>query len=166
MTGMLGSSASSSNTITVPADPERTFSVIEDARSYPEWLVGAQRITAVDDDWPAKGSRFCHRIGCGPLSFPGSTTVRAIERPNELTLAAGMGVFGEAQVRFRLRQTDEGTELRLDETPTRGPARLAAALFKPVLSAVLWGRNAVSLGALPDLVAGTDPTRGDGVRGS
>ncbi len=149
---MLSAPAASSNTITITASPGRVFAVIEDATTYPEWLVGAHRVTEVDGRWPEEGTRFFHRIGFGPLTVPGSTTVKRIERPNELGLRAGMGLLGEASVRFRLREIDGGTEVCLDETLTRGPARAAAVPLRCLLSAVLWGRNTVSLASLGDLV--------------
>lgn len=147
----------SANTIVMRATPAEIFDVLEDASSYPDWLVGAQRITAVDDDWPAVGARFCHRIGFGPLALPGSTSIRHIDRPGELVLGAGMGILGEAVVHFRLREVEGGTEVSLHETLARGPARVAAQLARPPISTALWGRNAVSLTSLEKLVTAQVP---------
>jgi hypothetical protein len=111
-------------------------------------LVGAQHIREVDPDWPAVGSRFRHRIGFGPLQVPGTTSVRQLDRPRQLALAAGMGPFGEASVRFSLAAVPEGTRVDVAEEPTRGAARLAWRWCRRSVGLALWGRNSVSLAAL------------------
>lgn len=140
------------NTVLIEAPPQRVFDVLVDPRTYPEWLVGAQHIRAVDDAWPAPGAQFHHRIGVGPLTVPGSTSVRRSDAPHELVLAAGMGPFGEASVRFVLEQVGDGTEVTVEEEPVRGPARLLWRGARSLVSAALWGRNAMSLSALDRLV--------------
>jgi uncharacterized protein YndB with AHSA1/START domain len=136
----------------IPATPAEVFAVLTDPTTYPQWLVGAQRIRSVDDDWPAAGSQFRHAIGVGPAALPGSTSVRHCARDVELVLAAGMGPFGEAAVRFVLTPTEEGTSVQVHELPVKGPARLAWRVARPIVSAALWGRNAVSLAALSRVV--------------
>ena len=59
---------------------ERVFEVVSDPRTYPDWLVGAQEIRSVDEDWPQPGSRFHHRVGLvGPLTIPDSTSSVEVE---------------------------------------------------------------------------------------
>ncbi len=134
------------------ADPEAVFRVLEKPDTYPDWLVGARRITRVEDSWPEVGSKFSHRIGFGPLVVPGSTSVRVFDRPSELVLGAGMGILGEAVVRFRLAAVPGGTEVTLEETLVRGVVRAAGGKFRSLVGTVLWGRNAVSLSSLERLV--------------
>lgn len=147
---MTRSTESTTSTV-LPLDREAAFELICDASSYPRWLVGAQHIRWVDDAWPGVGAAFGHRVGAGPVTVPGTTTVQRASRPDELVLAAGMGPFGEATVRFRLSATDGGTRVELAEEPARGLAALAGRLARPVVSGLLWGRNAISLSKLAEL---------------
>ena len=147
MTDGPGGGASTSSVV-IEAPPDRVFDVLVDPVTYPDWLVGAQRIKAVDDNWPTVGSRFRHRIGFGPVGVSGSTSVRRCDRPHELCLAAGMGPFGEAAVRFVLAGAPGGTEVLLQEEPAKGLARVSWRLWRSGVSAALWGRNVVSLAAL------------------
>lgn len=147
------------NEVHISAPPDRVFEMLTDPTTYPEWLLGAQHIRAVDDDWPAVGAAFHHRIGLGPLTTPGSTTVRAIDPPRSLVLGAGMGPLGEASVRFVLTPAPDGagrnagaTVVRVEEVPTRGLARAAWSLTRPVVSVLLRGRNNISLVNLRRLV--------------
>jgi uncharacterized protein YndB with AHSA1/START domain len=134
--------------VIIEATREQVFDVLVDPTTYPEWLVGAQRIRSVDPDWPRPGSEFRHRIGVGPLAVPGSTTIRRLREPHELVLAAGMGPFGEAAVRFVLDAVADGTEATIEEEPAKGVARVAWRGSRSLVSAALWGRNAVSLASL------------------
>lgn len=141
------------NEVDIDASPDQVFDVLSDPATYPEWLVGAQAIRGVDVGWPAVGTRFHHRIGIGgPLTVPGSTSVRRVERPNLLELGAGMGPFGEARVLFRLSPAGGRTHLEIEEEPRRGAARIAWSFLRPAVVAGLWGRNALSLASLRSLV--------------
>ena len=140
------------NSIVIEADRSRVFRVLLDPTTYPDWLVGAQAIRSVDQDWPARGAKFHHRIGVGPLTVPGSTSVREVEPDTELELGAGMGPLGEARVTFRLRDDPDGTEVVVEEAPARGPVRAAWRVAAPALRIGLWGRNAVSLASLRSTV--------------
>lgn len=137
----------------IEASPDEVFDVLIDPDTYPDWLVGAQHIRSVDDDWPTIGSKFHHAIGIGPAAVPGSTSVLRCTRPDELVLAAGMGPFGEAAVRFALEPANDGTVVRFEELPVSGVVRLAWRVASPMVSLALWGRNAVSLAALSRVVA-------------
>ena len=80
----------------------------------------------MEETWPAVGSKFSHRIGLGVVRFPGSTTVLDSHPPDRFVLAAGMGPFGEAKVRFELDEIDGGTSVRIVESTRRGIARWLA----------------------------------------
>lgn len=137
--------AGSTNSTELDLAPSDAFALITDATSYPEWLVGAKKITTIDDDWPAVGTSFEHRIGFGPLHIPGSTSVREIESPNRLVLGAGMGPLGEVRVEFDLEPVESATRVTVHEVPSRGIARLAWFVGRPLVAAGLWGRNQTSL---------------------
>ena len=128
---------------------ERVFATISDPTTYPDWLVGARAIRAVDDEWPAPGSRFHHRVGlAGPLTVADHSEVLAIEPPVHLTLEVKARPFGRARATFRLARVNghDGTEctrITLDESVIGMAAALA-----PVLDASIEARNRASLNAL------------------
>jgi len=138
--------------IQIDCTAAEVFDVVSDPSTFPEWLVGAQRIVHVDDNWPDVGSSFRHRIGWGPLRVPGSTTVRRVEPETLLELAAGMGPLGEAVVTFRLSERNGKTTVTIDEGPTRGIAAVAHRGARPLIELALWGRNQASLETLKDIV--------------
>lgn len=145
----------STNSIVIDRPVEDVFDLICDPRTYPAWLVGAQEIRTVSEDWPAEGARFEHRIGLGPVRVPGSTTVRALRRPSHVSLAAGMGPLGEARVDFDLRPRGTATEVTITESPSDGLARLGWYLYRPIAFGLLRGRNQLSLRGLADLAEST-----------
>jgi uncharacterized protein YndB with AHSA1/START domain len=151
--------SASTNRVVLALPRDVAFAVICDAAQYPRWLVGAHTIRQVDHDWPAVGQRFTHRIGVGAMSVPGTTTVRRIDPPRLLELGAGMGVLGEATVRFELTPVADGTEVRMLESPSRGLARIAHRLLSPVVRVALWGRNQVSLVELKEIAGSLAATQ-------
>ena len=62
-------------TLTVDAAPEDVWAVLADADSYGEWVVGSDTIRDADAGFPAKGTRFHHRVGVGPLKTNDHTEV-------------------------------------------------------------------------------------------
>lgn len=144
----------------IAASPDAVFEVLVDPTTYPVWLMGARQVPRVEPRWPAVGSSFGHRIGWGPLRIPGSTSVRRCEPNRELVLAAGMGPLGEASVRFELEAVADGTVVHFEELPARGLVRLAWTAARPVVAAALWGRNAVSLHSLSEVVQQRSTTDG------
>jgi uncharacterized protein YndB with AHSA1/START domain len=139
--------------VSVDADPEQVFAVLVDVAGYPDWLVGARAVRGVDADWPAEGSAFRHVIGVPPLLIPGSTTATVTDAPRRLELRAGMGPLGAAEVRFGLRpRADGGTDLSVDERFVAGPAGWTWRWARPLVGALVWGRNALSLQALRDRI--------------
>lgn len=61
--------------------PATLFAIIVDPASYPEWLIGTEKICEVSADWPAPGSFFEHKVGFGPIVIPDRSTARDIESP-------------------------------------------------------------------------------------
>jgi len=125
------------------------FAALVRPETYPEWLVGCRAIREVDENWPAAGSKFHHRVGLiGPLTIPDSTSVVEIEPERKLSLEVRARPFVRAQATFTLEDDDlyEGqpvTRVTLEEVPLGSLASL-----KPLLDPVLAGRNKASLNAL------------------
>jgi hypothetical protein len=150
--------------IVIEATRESIFSVLVDAYTYPDWLVGAQRIRSVDDSWPAPGSAFHHVVGFGPIKVADSTRVTSLARPDCLELNAHARPFGRASVRFTLQPASlqpvsfqsgekDRTELWLEETPTSPVLRVLA----PFVDAGIAVRNDASLKRLREVVLAKYP---------
>ena len=132
---------------TVAAPLEEVWAVVADPRTYPSWLVGAQRIRSVDPGWPRPGTSFHHTIGCAPLRLRDRTDVVSVEAPHRLVLRPHLSVLGTATVTIALRVDDEGaTVVEISEAPHSGPMggmwHLGA---RNLMRLGLWGRNAKSL---------------------
>lgn len=112
------------NSLTIPATPDEVFAVLADARTYQHWIVGCHHIRAVEGDWPAVGSRFFHTVGVGPIKTSDNTTVLEVDPPHKLVLEARARPAGVAKVIFTLRAVDDGTEVEIDEYPTKGAAKV------------------------------------------
>ena len=132
----------------IAAPTDRVYSILRDPRTYPDWLVGAKDIRHVEPGWPAKGTRFHHRVGiAGPLTVEDSTVSLGAEPPTRLTMLARARPFGRARVRLVLSaEPGASTTVRMDETPV-GLLRFLAPLVAPLIAA----RNARSLAALEQL---------------
>ena len=131
--------------------PEAIFDLLLDPQTYPDWLVGAQDIRGVDDDWPSPGSRFHHRVGVGPLTIADSTVIEALDPPTLLVLRARARPAGTARVTIRLEPSGEGgTDVEMVEVPVGGPAQW---LHNPLLDAAITARNRKSLRALARLAS-------------
>ena len=143
----------SENRVEIAASPDEVFAVISDPRTYPDWVVGCDRIRGVDPDWPRPGTRFHHTIGAGPAKVDDSTAIVRIEPPSLLTLEARAGGAGTARVTFTVEPGDApGTarvtieEEAVDGAATRLPHAVTAAGLKL--------RNAETLRRLRKLVEG------------
>ncbi|CAN5539545.1 SRPBCC family protein [soil metagenome] len=132
----------------VGAEMPALFALLIDPDTYPQWLVGTKAMRAVDDDWPAVGSRFHHRVGVGPLTVDDATTIVEIDEPHRLVLHVRATMLIKATVRFCLRPDGEGTEIEMEEEPRH---RVLGNLVRPVLDPVTHSRNAASLAKLADL---------------
>jgi uncharacterized protein YndB with AHSA1/START domain len=132
-------------TRSLPIQRSAIFSALVDPYTYPHWLVGARAIRSIDDDWPAPGSAFHHRVGlAGPLQVADLTRVLYLDAPRSLTLEVRVRPFGRGRTRFTLvDESGDGpaaTRVELDEVPIGllGPAR-------PVLDPLTVLRNRRSL---------------------
>lgn len=135
--------------------PRAMFDVLVDPTTYPHWLIGATEVRDVDQNWPARGSRFHHRVGIGPLSLPDSTQVVACEPPNLLKLHVRARPLVSAYATFRVLATPDGCVVTLEEEPA---VRSIGNLVRPVLDPLVHVRNHRSLRRLA-LLLGAAHTR-------
>jgi uncharacterized protein YndB with AHSA1/START domain len=126
-----------------------TFSVLTDPTTYPEWLVGAQRIRDVDASWPRPGSRFHHLVGFGPVQIPDHTEVLAIEQDRMLRLKVRARPFISAEATFRVIGDERRCVVTLEEEPT---VRSVGNLVRVVMDPTMHARNHRSLHRLAGVV--------------
>lgn len=141
------------NRVHIHAAPEEVFAVLSDPDRYPEWVVGAAGIRDQDEDFPAVGSRFRHRVGTLPIGLKDHTEVLEVEPPRRLVLKANARPLGTARIELELEENEGGTELRMEEVP--GDRLTALVADNPVFDAALRVRNAEGLARLKRLVEGT-----------
>jgi uncharacterized protein YndB with AHSA1/START domain len=122
------------------APPEVVWETISDPETYPDWLVGAQKMRGVDADFPKAGSKMHHSVGpAGALTVDDESEATRADAPHRLDLTVHVGPF-HADVQLLLLPSPRGTEVRFRERPTGVWAPLAL-LLRPILHA----RNVESL---------------------
>jgi uncharacterized protein YndB with AHSA1/START domain len=133
----------------LPAPPEEVFDVLADPETYPEWLVGAQRIRSVDSDFPAPGSKFEHSVGASDeASVDDRTEALGADPPHRLDLFVHAGPF-HGIVDFEVEPCDGGTSrVRFREAATG-----ALAVLTPLLRPIVYARNGRSLKRLAEFVS-------------
>jgi uncharacterized protein YndB with AHSA1/START domain len=128
---------------------DEVFAALVDPETYPHWLVGARDIRDVDDDWPAPGTVFHHRVGLvGPLKVADLTKVIDIEDRRRLSLEVRARPLGRGQATFTLDTTGANgseTVVELDEIPIG-----LLAPTRPLLDPLTTARNRRSLTQLDD----------------
>jgi len=131
---------------------EEVFATISEPRTYPDWLVGAQRIRSVDGSFPEPGAEFEHSVGpSGAVTVDDSSEVLEADAPHHLRLEVRAKPF-TATVDFEVHDAGDGCEVRFRELPS-GWARPLTPLLRPLL----YARNGRSLRQLAE--------HGDGVPG-
>jgi uncharacterized protein YndB with AHSA1/START domain len=137
---MLGLRSSVEARTEVAASPAEVWAVISDPTTYPDWLVGAQRIRGVDPAFPQPGSEFQHSVGATKgTTVDDRTEATEADPPHRLGLEVHAGPF-TADVELLVLPSPDGSEIRFSERP-KGPWRLLTPVLRPVLHA----RNAESL---------------------
>jgi uncharacterized protein YndB with AHSA1/START domain len=144
------SAAVATNETTIEASPEAVFDVLMDATAYPEWVVGAKEVRAVDDNWPEPGSEFHHTLGAGPLEIKDSTKMLVADRPSFVKLEVRAGPAGDGIVEIRIEADgDKRSKVVIDEFPIEGTAK---ALDGPLEQGAIKIRNVEALRRLKRLV--------------
>jgi hypothetical protein len=136
------------NCVTTSVAPEDVFDHLLDPWRYPEWLLGASTMRAVDDHWPEVGSRFHHRVGFGPLKVNDRSKIIEIEPPTRLVLHVRATPAVQGIVTFTVEPAAGGSILWLQEEPAVKLGRL----MRPVLDPATHVRNKASLRNLADLM--------------
>jgi uncharacterized protein YndB with AHSA1/START domain len=132
----------------VTAPPEAVFAVLSDPRTYPDWLVGAQRIRAVDPTFPAPGAEFDHSVGpTEGATVDDSSEVIDADPPHHLALEVRVGILAGV-VELDVLPSGAGSTIRFRERPI-GPAAVLTPLVRPLLRR----RNATSLEQLAEQLA-------------
>lgn len=135
----------------VAATPEQVWEVLSDGWLYPLFVVGASRMRAVDDSWPAVGSRLHHSVGTWPLLIDDTTEVLDVDEGRRLLLLARGWPAGQAHVDISLQPSADTTVVTITEDVTAGPGTL---IPKPLRDAQLHLRNVEALRRLAFVVEG------------
>jgi uncharacterized protein YndB with AHSA1/START domain len=125
---------------------EVVFAVLADPHTYPTWLVGAQRMRSVDDDFPAPGSEFHHSVGVAEATVDDRSEVIAVAAPHRLEMQVEVGPI-HGVVELLVDDAAGGSSVRFRERPA-GLAAILTPLTRPVLAA----RNTESLRRLDELL--------------
>lgn len=123
-------------------DPADVFAVFADGWLFGLWVVGASRIRAVDQTWPAVGSKIHHSVGSWPLLLDDTTSVLSYSPNSRLELQARAWPAGEAKVEITVTPDLHGCTVTMTEDATSGPALLVPM---PVRQAMIHWRNTETL---------------------
>ena len=141
----------STTTRPIAATPDQVWEVLSDGWLYPLFVVGASRMRAVDESWPAVGSRLHHSVGSWPLLIDDTTEVLEVEEAERILLLARGWPAGQANVEISLAPDDGKTLVTITEDATAGPGLLVP---KPLRDAQLHIRNVEALRRLSYVVEG------------
>ena len=136
------------------ATPDEVFGVLSDPRSYAYWVLGSKAVRDAESNWPAKGSRFHHTVGFGPLRVRDHTSVEAVRSDRYLQLRTKARPMGTARVKLDLVPTSGGTEVTMNE---RAADSATAFVFNPFTHLLVHRRNVRSLERLAELAEGRKP---------
>ncbi len=147
-------SSTSRNEAWFDARPEAIWRYIGDARTYPDWVVGAAESRKVDPEYPRPGATLHHTQGIPKIGLKDTSTVVEADPPRHLELEVRIRPFAVNGVRFILETNGNGdgrTHVTMLEWPKYGVvSRLMGPLFAPALKL----RNAETLRRLRNLSEG------------
>jgi hypothetical protein len=123
-------------------------SVLSDPRTYDGVVVGSRRVRWFDAAWPARGSRFHHTVGFGPITIRDHTEVLSDDLPGRLELATGIRPWGVLRAVFRLTEERGRTRVEMTEGPLSGPVTHVWSRPLEILTRV---RNRATLRRLGDV---------------
>lgn len=112
--------------------PEDVFRVLADGWLYPSWVVGASRIRAVDEAWPAPQSRIQHSFGIWPMLLDDSTYVTEWDAPRRARFRARGWPVGEAFVVIEVKPRGDGCVVRIVEDAVEGPGLLVPRFIRSI----------------------------------
>jgi|GEM_PF-299517 uncharacterized protein YndB with AHSA1/START domain len=132
------------------APAEQVFDVLLDPTAYVEWVVGARKLRAIDDAWPAPGSAFHHELARSSGGLRDKTVLVSLERPTSIVLKAYARPVGIADVALHIAPDDTGCIVTIEEKLAEESGRSA---LNPVVRPLLHLRNVESLRRLEVTVA-------------
>jgi uncharacterized protein YndB with AHSA1/START domain len=107
----------------IDVSPAEVYSVLASGWYYSGWIVATSHMQAVDEAWPAAGSRLFHASGIWPAAMVDETSVDAVTPNERLVMTARVRPFGEARIEITLTAEGAGTRVTLSEIPISGPGR-------------------------------------------
>ena len=129
--------------------PEAIWEYVGDARTYPQWVVGAAEARKVDADYPKPGATLHHTQGLPKVGLKDTSSVVDADPPKDLELEVRIRPFAVNGVRFILRSDGNGrTHVTMLEWPKSG---VVARILGPLLVPALQLRNAETLRRLKKL---------------
>lgn len=143
---------------TTSATPEAVFAVLANGWLFPSWVVGASRMRAVDQNWPAVGAQLHHSFGVWPGVIDDTTEVLENQAPHRLVLQPRGWPLGEARVDVRIDAWALGAMLTITEDAVKGPGRLVPSALRQAAIAL---RNRETLRRLCFLAEGGAGQDGD-----
>ena len=129
----------------VEAAPAEVYAVLANGWHYSGWVVGTSHMQAVEEAWPAVGSRLFHATGIWPAALADETSVDEVTTNERLVMTARGRPFGEARIEILLIADGAGTRVTLTETPISGPG---SWLHNRLADLILQRRNEESLARL------------------
>jgi uncharacterized protein YndB with AHSA1/START domain len=142
--------------------PTEVYAVLANGWYYSGWVVGTSHMQAVEEAWPAEGSRLFHASGVWPATLNDETLINEVTPNKRIVMTARARPFGEARVELTLTAEGQGTKVTLTETPITGPA---CWWHNRLADAILHRRNVESLARLAAMSEkrtapeGSDPER-------
>src|SRR3954469_20038217 len=144
----------------VQATPEQVWAVLDDGWTYPSWVVGASRMRAVGEAWPAPGAKLHHSAGIWPAVVNDETEVLESDPPRRLRLQAKGWPAGEATVELRIEAAGNGSKGTIVGDATHGPGHYGPKVLRQPAIAL---RNTETLRRLAYIAEGrSDPRGGSG----
>ncbi len=132
----------------MPVPVDAVWDALADPSGYEYWVVGSKEIRDAEPNFPARGTKFHHTIGFGPLTLRDHTEVLDAAPPTFLKLRAKGRPIGTASVTLRMIPKQGGTMVEMVERPD-GP--YVVMNVNPVLHVMTKLRNAESLMRLEEL---------------
>jgi uncharacterized protein YndB with AHSA1/START domain len=132
----------------MPVPVDAVWDALADPSGYEYWVVGSKEIRDAEPNFPARGTKFHHTIGFGPLTLRDHTEVLDAAPPTFLKLRAKGRPIGTASVTLRMIPKEGGTMVEMVERPD-GP--YVVMNVNPVLHVMTKLRNAESLMRLEEL---------------
>lgn len=133
----------------IKATPAAVYQVLAHGWDYSQWVVGTSHVRAVDESWPAPGSRLHHAVGVWPMVIRDHTEMLESEPDKRVLMTARGWPIGEAEVEITLTPDGGGTKLTIREDATGGAGWL---LRNPLGDALIYRRNVESMSRLAALV--------------